>query len=66
MSSPKHIHWEKSSFSGQGNNCVELGSSGGDGVVFVRESDEPWAVLCSSPERVEGLLRAVRDGRLEL
>lgn len=60
------VVWQKSSYSSEGNNCVELGSSAQatNDVVFVRESDESGVVLASSRARTAGLLAAVRAGKL--
>ncbi|MBU7596609.1 DUF397 domain-containing protein [Streptomyces sp. P38-E01] len=60
------VKWQKSSYSSEGNNCMELGRSRTSDEVHVRESEDPGTVLHSSPARIAGLLDAVRDGRLEL
>jgi hypothetical protein len=55
------LGWQKSSYS-SGNpdsNCVEV-ANGSDGVLYFRESDEPGAVLTSTPARLAALLRHVR------
>ncbi|WP_415925570.1 DUF397 domain-containing protein [Streptomyces sp. ME19-01-6] len=33
-------HWRKSSFSGEGNNCLNLASAA-DGTIRLRESEAP-------------------------
>lgn len=64
---PLAPNWQKSSYSGEASNCVEVAAStcGGDGLL-VRESDAPEVVLSSSRPRMAGLLAAVRAGRLDL
>ncbi|MDJ1137430.1 DUF397 domain-containing protein [Streptomyces iconiensis] len=53
--------WQKSSFSGDASNCVNV-ASGGD-TVLLRESDEPGVVLRVSAERFRMLLASVKaDG----
>ncbi|MBT2528120.1 DUF397 domain-containing protein [Streptomyces sp. ISL-99] len=54
--------WQKSSFSGTGddNNCVEIAASGAD--VHLRESDEPSAVLTTVPAGLRSLIAAIKTG----
>ncbi|GAA1911627.1 hypothetical protein GCM10009716_21990 [Streptomyces sodiiphilus] len=54
--------WQKSSFSGSGqNDCLEAarGPAGGGGLL-VRESDMPDVVLTTTPARLRALLSVVR------
>ncbi|MFH8746151.1 DUF397 domain-containing protein [Streptomyces rimosus] len=53
------LGWQKSSYSGNASNCVEL-AKGANVSVVLRESDEPSAVIVTSPQALEGLLSAVR------
>lgn len=59
-------NWQKSSYSGEASNCVELAHSpqGGD-VVLVRESDDSGVVLASTRGRMARLLAAARAGKLD-
>lgn len=59
------ILWQKSSFSGDDANrdCVEVASASAPGALFLRESDEPGAVLRLPVEAMRGLLGALRGGR---
>ncbi|MFC9847315.1 DUF397 domain-containing protein [Streptomyces sp. NPDC060223] len=43
------LHWQKSSYSSEGNNCLELATAS-DGTIRLRESDEP-AVTLTLPTR---------------
>ncbi|WP_078882013.1 DUF397 domain-containing protein [Streptomyces rimosus] len=52
-------NWQKSSYSGNASNCVELAEAAGR-TVLLRESDEPSTVVVTSPQVLGGLLRAVR------
>ncbi|WKX71271.1 DUF397 domain-containing protein [Streptomyces sp. XD-27] len=57
--------WRKSSFSGTGpdNNCVEL--SAADGLVRLREGDDPAVVLATTPTTLAAFLRAAKSGRFD-
>lgn len=51
--------WQKSSFSGggDGDHCIEVGSSDAIGVVALRESDEPGVFVATSQSALAGLIR---------
>ncbi|MGW5691889.1 DUF397 domain-containing protein [Streptomyces asiaticus] len=58
------LTWQKSSFSdGAGPNCMELAAAP-DGV-HIRESDEPDAVVRTTPAALGGFIRAIKTGRLD-
>ncbi|MFJ8436850.1 DUF397 domain-containing protein [Kitasatospora sp. NPDC094019] len=57
------LDWQKSSFSGDQANCVEVRA--GDGLVELRESDDGDVVLHTTPAAFAGLLRAVKADRLD-
>ncbi|MFJ9680008.1 DUF397 domain-containing protein [Streptomyces sp. NPDC101194] len=56
--------WQKSSFSGggDGNSCVELAAT--DGLIRLRESDDPGTELAVTPAQLGRFLRGVKGGRL--
>ncbi|ASQ96108.1 DUF397 domain-containing protein [Streptomyces sp. 11-1-2] len=56
------IKWRKSSFSTDAANCVELAAVANG--IRIRESDEPDAVLHTSPAALGVFIRAVKAGRL--
>ncbi|MEV0279994.1 DUF397 domain-containing protein [Streptomyces sp. NPDC050610] len=60
---PSSIDWQKSSFSGGGEeeNCVEVGISAGH--VHLRESDTPAVAVTTTPLALTGLLRLIRGDR---
>ncbi|WP_461032848.1 DUF397 domain-containing protein [Streptomyces mayteni] len=64
MTSPQAVAWQKSSFSGQASNCVNLAIAPDGAGVWLRESDEPAVVLASGQEAMLGLLSAIRQGYL--
>jgi hypothetical protein len=51
--------WQKSSYSVDGNNCLELAATP-DGRLHLRESDEPDITLSARPTRVRALLNLTR------
>ncbi|QDL71593.1 DUF397 domain-containing protein [Streptomyces malaysiensis] len=57
------VKWRKSSFSTDGANCVELVAA--PGCIYMRESDEPEAVIRTTPAALGVLIRAVKAGRLD-
>ncbi|MFJ4668091.1 DUF397 domain-containing protein [Kitasatospora purpeofusca] len=57
------INWQKSSFSGSGNDCVEVRSM--NGLVELRESDEAELILHTAAAAFAGLLRAIKAGELD-
>ncbi|MFE2185082.1 DUF397 domain-containing protein [Streptomyces sp. NPDC059455] len=58
------LTWQKSSFSdGAGPNCMELAATGNG--IHIRESDEPEAVVRTTPAALGGFIRAIKTGRLD-
>ncbi|MEU5273405.1 DUF397 domain-containing protein [Streptomyces hygroscopicus] len=58
------LTWQKSSFSEAGAaNCVELATSP-DGIR-IRESDQPDAVLRTTPAALRSFIRAVKAASLD-
>lgn len=55
--------WRKSSFSGDASNCVE--ASADSGVIAIRESDEPEAILTTTPAALHAFIRGTKAGRLD-
>lgn len=61
MTSADALSWSKSSYSSEGNNCLELASVP-DGPVLLRESESPALVLVTSQDRLRGLLALASAG----
>ncbi|MFD6287742.1 DUF397 domain-containing protein [Streptomyces sp. NPDC060205] len=55
------LHWQKSSYSSEGNNCLELTTTP-DGELRLRESDDPATTLTVPPVGLRSLLDVVRRG----
>ncbi|MEV7021726.1 DUF397 domain-containing protein [Kitasatospora sp. NPDC093558] len=54
--------WQKSSYSGASDNCVEVRAV--DGLVELRESDEGDVILRMTPQRLADLLQRAKSGEL--
>ncbi|MFD4909212.1 DUF397 domain-containing protein [Kitasatospora purpeofusca] len=54
--------WQKSSYSGSNDDCVEFRSAGA--LVELRESDDD-VILRTTPTAVADLLRAIKSGELD-
>ncbi|MGW0801572.1 DUF397 domain-containing protein [Nonomuraea sp. NPDC002799] len=58
--------FHKSSYSGSGNNCVEVATNV-PGAVIVRDSkDRGGQVLVFTPEEWKAFARGVKDGEFDL
>lgn len=55
------LHWQKSSYSSEGNNCLELAAAPG-GTLHLRESDTPAVTLTLEAPALTSLLTATRRG----
>ncbi|MCZ4509185.1 DUF397 domain-containing protein [Streptomyces sp. ActVer] len=53
------LHWQKSTYSSEGNNCVELATAP-DGTIRLRESDDPTTTLTLQPAGLHSLLAVTR------
>ncbi|MEV0471426.1 MULTISPECIES: DUF397 domain-containing protein [Streptomyces] len=54
------IEWQKSTYSGDGSNCVYVLGGPAD-VIRLRESDAPDTVLTTTTERLRHLIRALKS-----
>ncbi|GAB3119385.1 hypothetical protein GCM10027160_33310 [Streptomyces calidiresistens] len=53
-----HQEWQKSSFSTNGVECVEVART--PEAVLIRESEAPGRVLTTTPARLRGLVTALK------
>ncbi|MFE2188542.1 DUF397 domain-containing protein [Streptomyces sp. NPDC059455] len=59
------LQWHKSSFSsGDAANCVELAADS-VGTPHLRESDDPEAVISTTPAALRAFLRAAKVGAFD-
>ncbi|MFE4482214.1 MULTISPECIES: DUF397 domain-containing protein [Streptomycetaceae] len=56
-------HWQKSSYSGATNECVEVRTV--SGAVELRESDEGHLTLRTTPTTFAALLHALKAGEFD-
>jgi hypothetical protein len=63
---PAPLHWQKSSYSGGGqdNNCVEVAASP-DGRLHLRESEATAVILTATPASLGTFIRAIKSGELQ-
>ncbi|WP_329122025.1 DUF397 domain-containing protein [Streptomyces sp. NBC_01465] len=54
---PADLNWQKSSYSSEGSNCVELATAP-DGTIHLRESDAPAITLTLHGATLTALLAA--------
>ncbi|WP_433889116.1 DUF397 domain-containing protein [Streptomyces sp. CA-111067] len=52
--------WQKSTYSQEGGECVELAATD-RGAVLIRESDEPGIVLITTPRALARFLEAIKE-----
>ncbi|MGW2873986.1 DUF397 domain-containing protein [Kitasatospora sp. NPDC001225] len=55
--------WQKSSYSGANNACVEVRTL--SGAVEIRESDEGHLVLHTTPTALTSLLHGIKAGEFD-
>ncbi|WP_280717206.1 DUF397 domain-containing protein [Kitasatospora sp. MAP5-34] len=55
--------WQKSSFSGNSNECVEIRTV--DGFIEVRESDSADVIVRTTPRKWAGSLLGARNGEFD-
>ncbi|MEV6978448.1 DUF397 domain-containing protein [Kitasatospora sp. NPDC093806] len=55
--------WQKASCSGSSNACVEMRTV--NGLVELRESDDPYVIVQAAPAAFAGLLGVIKVGGLD-
>ncbi|WP_328496033.1 DUF397 domain-containing protein [Streptomyces sp. NBC_00414] len=53
------IDWQKSTYSGDGSNCVYVAATG-TGQIHLRESDAPDTTLITTRPRLGELIRSLK------
>ncbi|MEV5493379.1 DUF397 domain-containing protein [Streptomyces bobili] len=54
------LDWQKSSYSGDGSNCVYVAASPG-ATIHLRESDSPDVILTTTAPRLHTLICALKE-----
>ncbi|GAA1955327.1 DUF397 domain-containing protein [Kitasatospora viridis] len=55
--------WQKSSYSGSSDNCIEVRTA--DGMVELRESEEGEVIVRTTPIKFAKFLQGVKDGEFD-
>ncbi|QFQ97823.1 DUF397 domain-containing protein [Streptomyces phaeolivaceus] len=53
--------WQKSSYSPDGANCVYVAASRTELKLHLRESDDPTAILTTTPASLRSLIRTLKS-----
>jgi hypothetical protein len=54
------LNWQKSTYSEEGSSCVYLAATPDDRIA-IRESDEPAAILITTPATLRTLIQAIKS-----
>ncbi|MBD0670167.1 DUF397 domain-containing protein [Streptomyces sp. CBMA156] len=57
------LNWQKSSFSSDQANCVEIASAGE--LVYIRESDDPTTVVTTTHAKLHAWIRGAKAGEFD-
>jgi hypothetical protein len=59
----EETRWQKSSYSNENQNCVEVAPRGG--AILVRESNDPDVILTTTPEELRAFILGVKAGEFD-
>ncbi|MGQ4516331.1 DUF397 domain-containing protein [Streptomyces sp. DW26H14] len=59
------LTWQKSSFSGNSANCLNVAADADDGTIKLRESDDPDTVVTTTPEKLRAFILGVKAGEFD-
>jgi hypothetical protein len=59
----EEMHWQKSSYSNENQNCVELAPH--TGAILMRESDDPHSIVTTTPEKLRAFILGVKAGEFD-
>ncbi|WP_116209305.1 DUF397 domain-containing protein [Streptomyces olivoreticuli] len=57
------VKWQKSSFSGDRDECVETGARDGD--IVIRESDAPEVIVTTTPAKWRAFVLGIKAGEFD-
>ncbi|MER7669343.1 DUF397 domain-containing protein [Kitasatospora sp. NPDC096128] len=57
------LNWQKSSFSSDQANCVEIASAGE--LVYIRESDDPATVVTTTRAKLHAWINGAKAGEFD-
>ncbi|MFC5662986.1 DUF397 domain-containing protein [Kitasatospora misakiensis] len=55
--------WQKSSMSGNSNQCVEIRTT--EGLIQIRESDDPDSIVTTTPTKFALWIEGVKRGEFD-
>ncbi|MFJ1937676.1 DUF397 domain-containing protein [Kitasatospora sp. NPDC088160] len=59
----QELTWQKSSFSGEEANCVEIASD--SNLVYIRESDDPAHIVTTTRTKLNAWLLGAKAGEFD-
>ncbi|MCX4754446.1 DUF397 domain-containing protein [Kitasatospora purpeofusca] len=59
----QELHWQKSTFSGNQANCVEIASDGE--LIRIRESDDPAIAITTTKAKLAAWLQGAKAGEFD-
>ncbi|MFJ9841964.1 DUF397 domain-containing protein [Kitasatospora sp. NPDC101155] len=57
------LNWQRSSFSGEQTNCLEIASEGE--FVYIRESDNPTHIVTTTRTKLNAWILGAKDGEFD-
>ncbi|MBV6703341.1 DUF397 domain-containing protein [Kitasatospora aureofaciens] len=57
------LTWQKSSFSGDKADCVEIATDGD--LIYLRESDDPSAIVTTTRAKLHAWIRDAKAGEFD-
>ncbi|MEU7135291.1 DUF397 domain-containing protein [Streptomyces sp. NPDC046261] len=57
-------HWQKSTYCEAASSCINL-AAGPGGTIHLRESEDPHAIVTTTPDRLRPLVSALKAGRFD-
>jgi hypothetical protein len=57
------LNWQKSSFSGDKADCVEIASEGD--LVYIRESDDPTTIVTTTRAKLNAWINGAKAGEFD-
>ena len=58
------LNWQKSSYSSESVNCIHLAAAP-DGTIKIRESDDPDAIVTTTPDKLRAFILGVKAGEFD-
>ncbi|WP_406091787.1 DUF397 domain-containing protein [Kitasatospora purpeofusca] len=59
----EQLNWQKSTFSGEDTDCVEIASDGE--LIRIRESDEPAIAITTTKAKLTAWLQGAKAGEFD-